>query len=140
VLIDDCGFGASSAQAHDLAAEQPERLVDLQRLLLVEATTYNVLPLDDRRFERFNPGQALPRWGPGRRGAGRGHVPMVLSADETTDVGSDSATPVSDDYGPADSHFTGRIEWVQIDLAGGAEDADHLISDEERLLIAMARQ
>ena len=27
-------------------------------------------------------------------------VPMVFSADETTDVGSDSATPVSDDYGP----------------------------------------
>jgi hypothetical protein len=29
VLTDDCGFGASSAHAHDLAAEQPERLVDL---------------------------------------------------------------------------------------------------------------
>ena len=26
-------------------------------------------------------------------------VPMVFSADETTDVGSDTATPVSDDYG-----------------------------------------
>jgi hypothetical protein len=26
--------------------------------------------------------------------------PMLFSADETTDVGSDSATPVSDDYGP----------------------------------------
>ena len=27
-------------------------------------------------------------------------VPMIFSADETTDVGSDTATPVSDDYGP----------------------------------------
>ena len=41
-------------QAHDLSAEQPERLRDLQRLFLIEAARYNVLPLDDRRFERFN--------------------------------------------------------------------------------------
>ena len=41
-------------QAHDLAAEQPERLAHLQRLFLIEATKYNVLPLDDRRVERFN--------------------------------------------------------------------------------------
>ena len=35
-------------------------------------------------------------------GEGRvdGTVPMLFSADETTDVGSDTATPVSDDYGP----------------------------------------
>jgi hypothetical protein len=67
-------------------------------------------------------------------------VPMVFSADETTDVGSDSATPVSDDYGPKDSAFTGRVRWVQIDLGEDAEDADHLITPEERLRIAMARQ
>ena len=42
-------------QAHDLAAEQPEKLAHLQRLFLIEATKYNVLPLDDRRVERFNP-------------------------------------------------------------------------------------
>ena len=36
-----------------------------------------------------------------------GTVPMLFSADETTDVGSDTATPVSDDYGPKDSEFTG---------------------------------
>jgi arylsulfatase len=65
---------------------------------------------------------------------------MVFSADETTDVGTDSATPVSDDYGPKDSAFTGRIEWVQIDLGADAEDADHLISPEERYRVAMARQ
>jgi arylsulfatase len=41
-------------------------------------------------------------------GGGRveGTVPMVFSADETTDVGADSATPVSDDYGQTDSRFT----------------------------------
>ena len=42
-------------QAHDLAAEQPEKLAHLQRLFLIEAAKYNVLPLDDRRVERFNP-------------------------------------------------------------------------------------
>jgi arylsulfatase A-like enzyme len=41
-------------QARDLAREQPERLKDLQRLWLIEATRYNVLPLDDRAMERFN--------------------------------------------------------------------------------------
>jgi hypothetical protein len=66
--------------------------------------------------------------------------PLLFSADETTDVGTDSATPVSDDYGPKDSAFTGRVRWVQIDLGEDAEDADHLISPEERLRIAMARQ
>ena len=42
-------------QAHNLAEEQPEKLRELQRLFLIEAAKYNVLPLDDRRFERFNP-------------------------------------------------------------------------------------
>jgi arylsulfatase len=65
---------------------------------------------------------------------------MAFSADETTDIGADSATPVSDDYGPKESRFTGRIRWVQIDLDAAAEDLDHLISPEERLRIAMARQ
>ena len=42
-------------QAHDLAGEMPEKLAELQRLFLIEAARYNVLPLDDRRAERFNP-------------------------------------------------------------------------------------
>jgi arylsulfatase A-like enzyme len=41
-------------QAHDLAAEMPDKLRDLQRLFLIEAAKYNVLPLDDRTVERFN--------------------------------------------------------------------------------------
>jgi arylsulfatase A-like enzyme len=39
-------------QAKDLAKEQPEKLAELQRLFLIEATKYNVLPLDDRGIER----------------------------------------------------------------------------------------
>jgi arylsulfatase len=42
-------------QRHDLAAELPDRLEALKRLWLIEAVKYNVLPIDDRRFERLNP-------------------------------------------------------------------------------------
>ena len=242
-------------QAHDLAGENPAKLAELQELFLEEARKHNVLPLDDRRFERFNPDLAgrpqlvrgtsqllfgrmgrlsessivslknkshaitaeidVPQGGvngvilaqggafggfslyakdgkpaycynlfglqrfkvygdapipPGEHqvrmefaydggglgkggdvrlfvdgeqvGEGRveGTVPMLFSADETTDVGGDTATPVSDDYGLRDSEFTGRVRWVQIDIDESADDADHLISPEERLRIAMARQ
>jgi arylsulfatase len=42
-------------QAHDLSKDMPEKLHELQRLWLIEAAKYKVLPLDDRRPERFNP-------------------------------------------------------------------------------------
>ena len=42
-------------QAHDLAKQNPEKLRDLQRLFMLEATKYNVFPLDDRAFERVVP-------------------------------------------------------------------------------------
>jgi arylsulfatase len=64
---------------------------------------------------------------------------MVFSADETADVGNDSGTPVSDDEDGATA-FNGRVRWVQIDIDKAAEDLDHLITPEERLRIAMARQ
>jgi arylsulfatase len=67
-------------------------------------------------------------------------VPMMFSGDETTDVGSDGGTPVSDDLGMRESVFTGRVRWVEIDLGDDAQDADHLITAEERLRVAMARQ
>ena len=65
---------------------------------------------------------------------------MMFSGDETLDVGSDTATPVSADYGSRDSVFTGRIHRVQIDLGEDAEDNDHLISVEERMRIVTSRQ
>jgi arylsulfatase A-like enzyme len=242
-------------QAYDLAAEQPEKLAELQRLFLDEAKKYNVLPLDDRRAERFNAdlagrpqlirgtrqllfggmsrlsensvvvmknkshavtaeievsngsaegviiaqGGAFGGWtlyakegkpaycynlfglqrfkvageeaipegthqlrmefaydggGLGKGGSvtlyldgsavGEGRVdatvPMLFSGDETTDLGSDSATPVTDDFEAAETEFTGRVNWVEIDLGDDAADADHLITAEERLRVAMARQ
>jgi arylsulfatase A-like enzyme len=243
------------SQAHDLAADLPDKLDELKALFIEEARKYNVLPLDDRRVERFNSdiagrptlvrgnsqllfggmgrlsenavinvknkshsitaqlqvpeggaegvivaqGGAFAGWSlyvkngrpkycynlfglrrfyvegeieipPGTRqvrmeftydgdglgkggtvslfvdgaksGDGRveGTVPMVFSADETCDVGSDTASPVSDDYTSDGSRFNGAVEWVQIDVDDAAEDLDHLISPEERLKIAMTRQ
>lgn len=240
-------------QAHDLAAEMPDKLRELQRLFLIEAVRYQVLPLDDRRIERFNPDLAgrpmlitgtsqrmyagmgrlpencvlnvknksfaitsridVPEGGASgvviaqggsfggwslylhegrpafcynllgvRRdkvygetpvqsgthevrvdfayaggGLGKGGrltlyvdggevgtaelgatVPMIFSGDETTDVGEDLATPVSDDYGPTGNTFSGTIQWVQIDL--GDDALDHEVSPEERLRVALARQ
>jgi hypothetical protein len=57
-----------------VVAEQPKRLPELQRLWLIEATKYDVLPLDDRGAERLEPTMAgrptlirgdshLPRYG-----------------------------------------------------------------------------
>ena len=46
------------SQARDLAKENPDMLHKLQRLFLIEATKYNVLPLDDRGTERFVPEMA----------------------------------------------------------------------------------
>ena len=58
-------------------------------------------------------------------------VPLAFSGDETCDLGSDTASPVSDQYTPEGSRFTGTVEWVQIDIADAADDLDHLISPEE---------
>jgi arylsulfatase len=41
-------------QSNDLAQEMPGKLHELQRLWLMEAMKYNVLPLDDRTAERLN--------------------------------------------------------------------------------------
>ena len=56
------------------------------------------------------------------------------------DIGYESGTTVSPDYTAHTSRFNGKINWVQIDLGKDAEDADHYISAEERLRVAMARQ
>jgi arylsulfatase len=239
-------------QAHNLVSENPEKLAELQRLWLIEAVKYNVVPLDDRSFERINPdiagrpqlirgnsqllfsgmrvsescvvniknkshsvtanvvvpdggasgvivtqGGQVGGWSlyvhDGRlkycynffgiqhfivaadsplpagthqvrmefaydggglakggnvtlyydgKAVGTGRVditiPMGFSADEACDVGSDTGSPASPDYGPSGNKFTGQIEWVQIDL--GEDNHDHLITPEDRLSLAMGKQ
>jgi arylsulfatase len=43
------------SQAHDIAAEHPDRLREMKELFQREAEKYHVLPLDDRVTERENP-------------------------------------------------------------------------------------
>jgi arylsulfatase len=243
------------SQARDLAKEHPDKLHELQRLWLIEATKYNVLPMDDRVAERLNPdgagrptlikgnrqllfdgmgrltensvvsiknkshaitaevvvpnsgaegviiaqGGSIGGWslyatggkpkycynllgvqrfyvegdgvipagthqvrvefaydggGLGKGGdvslfvdgntVGKGRVDataaMIFSADDTCDVGMEGGAVVSEDYGSKGNEFSGAVNWVEIDVDGAAEDLDHMISSEERLRIAMARQ
>ena len=240
-------------QSNNLAKENPEKLAELQRLWLIEAVKYGVLPLDDRRAQRVNAdlagrpqlitgnsqimyggmgrlsensviniknksfsitaeidvpdsgaegvivaqGASIGGWslyakdgkltycynvcgvqhfitgsdtpipsgkhqarmefaydggGLGKGGAvtlfvdgkkvGEGRVgltqAMIFSADETCDIGQDTASPVSPDYATGNNAFNGDVNWVQIDI--GDDDHDHLISPDERLSVAMARQ
>ena len=239
-------------QSKDISAQNPEKLAELQRLWLIEAVKYNVVPLDDRGFERVNPDIAgrpqlitgnsqllfpgmrvaegcvltlknkshavtadltVPEGGaegviitqggeaggwvlyakggklkycynffgidyfitesdaaipPGAhqvrmefkydggglakggdvalffdgKPAGKGRVdrtqPMGYSADEACDVGKDTGSPASPEYGPRDNAFNGDIAWVQIDI--GDDDHSHLITPEDRLKLAMAKQ
>jgi arylsulfatase A-like enzyme len=242
-------------QANNLAKQMPERLHYLQRLWLIEATRYNVLPLDDRIAERMNPDTAgrpilvkgtsqilfggmgrlsensvlslknkshsvtaaievpasgaegvvvaqggnIGGWslyakggklkycynlmgidyfyaesakplpagthqvrmeftyaggGLGKGGTvtlfvdgakvGEGKVAataaMIFSADDGCDVGRDTGSPVSPDYKPIGNAFTGQVKGVQLAIADAAESVDHLVSPEEAIHIAMARQ
>ena len=67
-------------------------------------------------------------------------APMIFSADDGCDIGVDTGSPVSQDYGPQGNAFNGRVRGVQIAIADAAENADHLVSAEEAVRIAMARQ
>jgi arylsulfatase A-like enzyme len=243
------------SQSKNLAKEMPDKLHYLQRLWLIEATRYNVLPLDDRVAERMNPdlagrpilikgktqvlfggmgrlsensvvsiknkshsvtaaievpaagaegviiaqGGNIGGWtlyakggklkycynllgieqffaesagkipaghhqvrmefaydggGLGKGGTatlfidgkadGSVKIPataaMIFSADDGCDVGSDTGSPISQDYGPRGNEFNGTVKGVQIAIADAAESADHMVSPEEALRVAMARQ
>src|SRR5450631_1490528 len=243
------------SQANNLAKHMPDKLHQLQRLWLIEATRYNVLPLDDRVAERINSDMAgrpvlikgksqilfgsmgrlsensvvniknkshsvtaeivVPAAGaqgviiaqggniggwslyakggklkycynllgiqqfyaesasamnPGDHqvrmefaydggGLGKGGTAtlyvdgkkvgegkigataaMIFSADDGCDVGVDTGSPVSPDYGSRGNEFTGKVKGVQLAIAEDAKSHDHLVSAEEAIRIAMARQ
>ncbi|GAA3908356.1 arylsulfatase AtsD [Sphingomonas limnosediminicola] len=76
--------------------------------------------------------------------AGKGRVDatlaMVFSADDGCDVGIDNGAPVSPDYGASGNAFNGTVKGVQLAINADAESSDHLVSPEQALAIAMARQ
>jgi arylsulfatase len=49
---------ADWSQSNNLAEQMPDKLHEMQRLFIIEATRYKVLPLDDRTGERFDPDTA----------------------------------------------------------------------------------
>jgi len=75
---------------------------------------------------------------------GEGQIPMtqamVFSADDGCDVGVDTGSPVSPDYGSRGNDFNGTVKGVQLAIADAAESVDHLVKPEDAIRIAMARQ
>ncbi len=73
-------------------------------------------------------------------GAGRLEhtVPMVFSADETSDVGLKRGSPMTPDVPTHDNAFNGAVEVVVVET--GSETTDHLLDREEVLNMIMARQ
>ena len=149
ILSQGGAFGGWGLYLKDGKPAYCYNLFGLQRFKVVRRAT--AIPAGEHQvrmefaYDGGGPGQGWRRHALRRRArVGKGRVdatvPMLFSADETTDLGSDTATPVSDDYGAKDSEFTGTVRWVQLDIDEAAEDLDHLISPEERLRIAMARQ
>jgi hypothetical protein len=65
---------------------------------------------------------------------------MIFSADDGLDVGEDTGAPVSPEYGARGNAFNGRVRGVQIALAEASESKDHMVTPEEALRVAMARQ
>jgi len=85
------------SQAQDIAAKYPDKLKELQTLFLAEAKKYNVLPLDDRRIERFVPtlaGRPSLMWGRTSVTLYPGMVAMMENA--TLDIKNRSHTIIAD--------------------------------------------
>jgi arylsulfatase len=149
VIVSQGGaFGGWTLYAHEGLPAYCYNLFGLQRFKVYGA---NPIPAGDHqvRLEFAYDGGGLAKGGTAslfldgqKVGEGRvdGTVPMAFSADETTDVGSDTATPVTDDIAEGGTEWNGRVHWVELAIGDDAADSDHLISPEERYRIAMARQ
>jgi hypothetical protein len=134
------GLLVSSIAAERLAKRYPRRTVYGDDP--VPPGDHQVRAEFDYDGDRLDKGGNLALYVDGTK-AGEGRIdatqPNTFSADETTDIGADNATPVSDDYGPKNTSFTGRIHWIQLDT-DSATDNNHLVDPEHLLRIAMARQ
>ena len=139
-------FGGWSLYTKEAKLKYCYNLFGLQRFTIESASA---LPSGEHqvRMEFAYDGGGLGKGGNvtlyvdgGKVGEGRveATVPMIFSADETCDVGTATGSMVTDDYSAHTCRFNGAINWVQLDQ--GVDDADHFITAEERLRVAMARQ
>jgi arylsulfatase A-like enzyme len=78
----------------------------------------------------------------GKAGEGRiKETEPFAFGEETCDVGLDAGSPVTSDYpGNGLAEFSGRVNWVEFDAGIASDDQNHLITPEERLRVAMAKQ
>jgi hypothetical protein len=88
--------------------------------------------------QRYNWAPRAPAGAEIRRQARRPGPRRAHRADDVLRIGREAGTTVTPDYDRHGSVFTGKVNWVQIDL--GQDDHDHFISADERLRVAMARQ
>jgi arylsulfatase len=65
---------------------------------------------------------------------------MIFSADDGCDVGEDSGSAVSPDYGPVGNAFTGEVKGVQLSIADDPKNSDHLVKPEDAVNAALGRQ
>ena len=76
--------------------------------------------------------------------AGQGRIEQTepfAFGEESLDVGHEAGSPVTTDYGRnGGSEFSGQVNWVEFDADTAADDNNHLITPEERLRVAMAKQ
>lgn len=71
----------------------------------------------------------------------RAHVGLTTYDAKDPDTKFPPIEPLRPPKGaPGASAFNGEVNWVEIDVDKAALDQDHLISPEERLKVAMARQ
>jgi hypothetical protein len=139
-------FGGWSVYTHDGKAKFVYNVLGIQSFV-TEATETIPAGKHQVRMEFAYDGGGLGRGGNvtlyyDGQPVGTGRVDrtqaFIFSADETTDIGYESGTPVAAEYTSKTSRFTGKIGWIQLDL--GTDAHDHLIDPEERLKIIMARQ
>ncbi len=61
--------------------------------------------------------------------------------EESLDIEHEAGSPVTFDYPKnGGSYFTGKVKWVEFDTDIAADDHNHLITPEERFMVAMAKQ
>src|SRR5450432_3260929 len=87
------------------------------------------------------PGHPVRGWQESRRWQGRvGGEDHGRRCADGCDVGVDTGSPVSPDYGSRGNEFSGHVKGVQLAIAEDAVSFDHLVSPEDAVRIAMARQ
>jgi hypothetical protein len=75
---------------------------------------------------------------PGESGQRMTRPAHLLQVRATRQVRESVGTTLGEGTLERPGRFTGKINWVQIDL--GKDDNDHVIDPEERLRVAMSRQ